>query len=180
MNDNDEDIRALWRDEGRAALPESPRDLPRASRLPGERLRRRLGWDALLKLVIALALPVAWPFLTAADSVLRALMVGLFVVCLGLGVWQWIWVRSWPVAPLDRDIRSQLSGDLERWNRLRWRLALLFGATPAMAWQLHQFVYYAVTRGTLAPSGVVQFAFAFAGGPVLWLAAAWAHNGALC
>jgi hypothetical protein len=50
-------------------------------------------------------------------------------------------------------------------------LAVLLGATPAMAWQIYQLAYLATNPGSSAR--LANLIFLTAGGPLLWLLASW-------
>jgi len=175
VNENEPDLRGIWQ-QIQPKISESLTEqvsIPRNSCLPGERFRRRLIWDTLYKLIIVLAFPVAWMLMDRPEQTLVFFLVGLFFLCVILGIWQWVWVRSWPDNVLGQNLNSQLKQDLNRWDRRIVPLSFLLGATPALVWQLQQLIYYAFTKGRLEPSGLRAWFFALAGGPVLWIIASW-------
>jgi len=171
----DQELREVWDlakpERIEPHLGEQP--LPRVSQLPGERLQRRIFWDAIVKLLVPLALLAAGPQLVGRGSAFLLFWGLLLAGTLALGLWQLSWVRSWARASRGDALLNCLQGNVRLWERRRWPLALLLGATPALVWQIHQCLYYLLEKGGFHISGIVAGLMLFLGGAVLWLFSTW-------
>lgn len=173
MSDERDDLREMWLEESAGSVP--PPDAPPRGAAEGRsetaRLRRRVRFDGWLKLS-------ALPFLGAALTMFAGRMnvaawgaAGFSLLGLVLGIGQLAWSAGWsrPDAPLP--LAQALKTDMETWRRRGPALALLLGATPALAFQVYILAYLALNPASF--SRFANQAMLVAGGPLLWLLAYW-------
>lgn len=188
MSPERDELQDLWRRAERAAEPvpstetlaaPPPRTGPLSGRAMAARLRRRVRRDGWIKLA-------AIPFLLAAISRFAhrltpaaAGVLGFSLLAVLLGVAQIAWSGRWREADAASPLREALVAGLAAWRRRRTPLALLLGATPALAWQVYQLAYLAMSAHRPGPPDLVNLLFLIAGGPVIWLASAWMHRARL-
>ena len=176
MNPQRDELQELWRAERAAAgdasgAGGSPPGGEAPGRAQADLLRRSIRLDGWLKIGAIVFLAAAIPLFAGR---LNAAVWGVFAfafLAAALGIFQLAWIRSWrrdaPPLPLARS----LAVELDLWRRRRPLLALLLGATPALAWQVYQLAYLALNPGSSGKP--VNLVFLVAGGPLLWLLASW-------
>jgi hypothetical protein len=168
-----DDLRELWLAEsaGPVRPPEAPVPGAKAGRSETARLKSRVRLDGWLKLC-------ALPFLGAAMTVFAGMMniaawgaVGFALLCAALGIIQLAWCAGWERHDAPLPLAQALAADVETWRRRRPALALLLGATPALAFQVYVLAYLALNPAGF--SRIANQAMLVAGGPLLWLLASW-------
>jgi hypothetical protein len=176
MSTQQDDLQELWQKEkaeaeevpGQACVP--PTDLARG-KAEAERLRRRIRFDGWLKIGALLFLGAALPLFAGRLSAAAWGVLGFSLLAVALGIFQVAWSASWREGSAALPLSTSLTADLELWRRRRPALAVLLGATPALAWQVYQLAYLAMNPGS---SGrLLNLLFLAAGGPLLWLLASW-------
>jgi hypothetical protein len=173
MNGENDHIRDMWLKESAGSVrpPEASPPGAAAARSETARLRHRVRFDGWLKLC-------SLPFIGGALTVFAGRMsaaswgaIGVALLCAILGIVQLAWSAGWerPDAPLP--LAQALIADMETWRRRRPALALLLGATPALAFQVYVLAYLALHPASFAR--LANQAMLVAGGPLLWLLASW-------
>jgi len=176
MNPQRDNLQELWQAEKRdtknvsnvagSLLPDIPQ-----GRAEADRLRRSVRRDGWLKIGALLFLLAAFPLFAGrfGAGVIGVLAFSLLAVA--LGIVQVAWSGSWREKNSALPLANALAADLELWRRRRLGLALLLGATPALAWQIYQLAYLAMNPGS--SDRLANLLFLTAGGPLLWLLASW-------
>jgi hypothetical protein len=175
MSQQRDELQDLWRTESAAgnvpgATNASKPNAP-AGQAEADRLRRSVRRDGWLKIGALLFLSAAFPLFSGRSS---AVVWGVFafsLLAIVLGVVQVVWSKSWREGNAALPLTQGLAADLELWRRRRPALAVLLGATPALAWQIYQLAYLAMNPGSSAR--LANLLFLTAGGPLLWLLASW-------
>ena len=176
MNPQLDELQELWRTESADAGDASVTSgsLPRgeaAGRAQGDRLRRRIRLDGWLKISAVIFLGAALPLFAGRFSTAAWGVFAFALLAIALGVFQVAWSGRWRIEKDAHTLSASLAADLELWRRRRPALAILLGATPALAWQVYQLAYLAMNPGS---SGrLLNLLFLVAGGPLLWLLASW-------
>jgi hypothetical protein len=176
MNTQPDDLQELWRKEKAepGAVPVKAGVLP-PDPAPGkaevDRLRRSVRRDGWLKIGALLFLLAAIPQFSGRFGVGVFGVLGFSLLAVALGIVQVAWSGSWREENSALPLADALAADLELWRRRRFGLALLLGATPALAWQIYQLAYLAMNPGS--SSRLANLIFLTAGGPLLWLLASW-------
>jgi len=174
MNPQRDELQELWRKESADAVPGTKGSLPggeAAGRAEAARLRRSVRRDGWLKIGALLFLGAAVPLFAGRFSDAAWGVLGFSLLAVALGIFQVAWSASWRQENAALPLSASLAADLELWRRRRPALAVLLGATPALAWQVYQLAYLALNPGS---SGrLLNLLFLAAGGPLLWLLASW-------
>ncbi len=144
---------------------------PAQGKAEAERLRRRIRFDGWLKVGALIFLGAAFPLFTGRFSAAAWGVLGFSLLAVVLGFLQVAWSASWPRESAALPLCQSLAADLELWRRRRPALAMLLGATPALAWQIYQLAY--LTMNPEFAGRLVNLLFLTAGGPLLWLLASW-------
>lgn len=173
MNSERDQLREMWREESGGASPAAA--VPAAVRALGMshagRLRRRVRSDGWIKLCALLFLGAAFPLLAGRMNAAAWGAIGFALLGCALGAVQLAWIANWRPQDAPLPLAQALADDLETWRRRRPALALLLGATPALAFQIYILAYLALNpAGTARTANLV---FLIAGGPLLWLLASW-------
>ena len=174
MNPQRDELQELWRKESAGPVPDTKSALPKgetAGRAETSRLRRSVRRDGWLKIGALIFLGAALPLFAGRFSAAAWGVLGFSLLTVVLGVFQVAWSGSWRQESAALPLAASLAADLELWRRRRPALAVLLGATPALAWQVYQLAYLA-----LNPEGsgrLLNLLFLVAGGPLLWLLATW-------
>jgi hypothetical protein len=173
MNSEQDDLRELWLQEnaGAARPPEAPLPDATAGMSETARLRRRVRLDGWMKLAVLLVLGASLPFLAGRMNAAAWAAVGFSLLGVVLGAVQLAWSSGWNGQDAPLPLAQGLANDLDSWRRRRPALALLLGATPALAFQIYVLAYLALNparAGRLA-----NLLLLAAGGPLLWLLASW-------
>ena len=178
MSAQHDELRELWRKEN-AEAGEAPGQAgvmpgdPARGRAEAERLRRRIRYDGWLKIGALIFLGAAFPLFAGRSGIGVYGALGFSLLAVALGILQVAWSASWRHENSALPLSQSLAADLELWRRRRPALAMLLGATPALAWQVYQLAYLAMNPGR---SGrLVNLLFLTVGGPLLWLLASWRH-----
>jgi len=174
MNGQQDPLQELWKKENAGANNDPLPALPSArirGQAEAERLRRSVANDGWLKLIAVIVIPAAW--ITFADRLSFPVwgVLGFLLLSIVLGAFQIAWSGKWRDESKAGPLAEALSGDLQIWRRRRPWLALLLGATPALAWQVYQLAYLAMNPGSVAH--LANILFLVAGGPLLWLLTSW-------
>lgn len=173
MNGEHDELREMWLKESAGSVRpgEAPPPGPVAGRSETVRLRRRVRFDGWVKLC-------ALPFIGAAMTVFAGSMnaaslgaAGFALLCAVLGIIQIAWSSSWERQGAPLPLAQALAADMETWRRRRPALALLLGATPALAFQVYIMAYLALNPASFGR--LANQALLVAGGPLLWLLASW-------
>ena len=173
MSDERDKLREMWLEESAGAVrpPDAPPRGAAEGRSETARLRRRVRFDGWLKLG-------ALPFLGAALTMFAGRMniaawgaAGFALLCAILGIIQLAWCAGWSRQDAPLPLAQALATDVETWRRRRPALALLLGATPALAFQVYILAYLALNPASF--SRLANQAMLVAGGPLLWLLASW-------
>jgi hypothetical protein len=136
-----------------------------------DRLRRSVRRDGWLKIAALIFLGAALPlFIGRLDAAIWGIF-GFSLLAVALGIAQVAWSGGWREKNSALPLARALAADLEIWRRRRFGLAVLLGATPALAWQIYQLAYLAMNPGSSAR--LTNLLFMTAGGPLLWLLASW-------
>jgi hypothetical protein len=176
MSTQQDDLQQLWRKEkagakeapGQAGVPPAN---PARGKAEAESLRRRIRFDGWLKIGALVFLGAALPLFAGRFSAAAWGVLGFSLLAVALGIFQVAWSTSWRQGSAALPLSASLAADLELWRRRRPALALLLGATPALAWQVYQLAYLAMNPGS---SGrLANLLFLAAGAPLLWLLASW-------
>ncbi|MCU0277060.1 MAG: hypothetical protein MUF02_09475 [Acidobacteria bacterium] len=174
MNPQRDELQELWRKESTDIGVGAKGPLPKgeaAGRAEASRLRRSVRRDGWLKIGALLFLGAALPLFAGRFSAAAWGVLGFSLLAVVLGIFQVAWSSSWRQESASLPLAASLAADLEVWRRRRPALAVLLGATPALAWQVYQLAYLALNPGR---SGrLVNLLFLTAGGPLLWLLATW-------
>jgi hypothetical protein len=176
MNPQRDELQELWRTENAAAGDAAAASgaLPRgeaSGRAQEDRLRRRIRLDGRLKISAVIFLGAALPLFAGRFSAAAWGVFAFALLAIALGVFQLAWSNRWRMGKEARPLSLSLAADLELWRRRRLALAILLGATPALAWQVYQLAYLAMNPGRSAR--LLNLLFLVAGGPVLWMLASW-------
>lgn len=176
MNMQKDELQELWNGHNAAARYVSgqtealPRDLSKG-RSEVDRLRRSVRRDGWLKIAALIFLGAAMPmFIGRLDASIWGIF-GFSLLAVALGIAQVAWSGSWREKNSALPLAQALAADLEIWRRRRFGLAVLLGATPALAWQIYQLAYLAMNPGSSAR--LANLLFLTIGGPLLWLLASW-------
>ncbi len=173
MNSEQDDLRELWLQENAGAVSPTKAPLPDAAagRSETARLRRRVRLDGWMKLLVLLVLGAALPLLAGRMNAAAWAAVGFSLLGAVLGAAQLAWSSGWSGQNTPLPLAQGLASDLDSWRRRRPALALLLGATPALAFQIYVLAYLALNPGSSGK--LVNLIFLVAGGPLLWLLASW-------
>ncbi len=169
MNTQRDELQELWQKEkvDSAAVPIHIVK----GRTEVDRLRRSVRRDGWLKIGALLFLLAALPLFAGRSGVGFYGVLVFSLLAVTLGIVQVAWSGSWRETNSARPLAQGLAAELELWRRRRPALAVLLGATPALAWQVYQLAYLAMNPGSSAR--LVNLLFLTAGGPLLWLLASW-------
>jgi len=176
MNPQPDELQELWRQRNESDSTPSPRStaLPRRSPSGGSaaaRMRRRIRRDGWLKFAILPVLVLALPLMTNRQGPAFWGTLALSLLAVLLGIFQVVWSSTWSEAEAGQPLYKGLTNTLELWRRRRPALVVLLGATPALAWQVYQLAYLAMNPASAEK--LVNLLFLTAGGPILWVLAAW-------
>ncbi len=176
MSTQQDELKELWRKE-KAEVGETPGQVgvpptdPARGKAEAERLRRRIRFDGWLKIGGLLFLGAAVPLFAGRFDAAAWGVLGFSLLAVALGIFQVVWSGSWRNENAALPLSRTLAADLELWRRRRPALAVLLGATPALAWQVYQLAYLAMNPGYAGR--LPNLLFLTAGGPLLWLLASW-------
>lgn len=172
MNGEHDELREMWLKESAGSVPPSEAPPPAAAgRSETARLRRRVRLDGWLKLC---ALPFIGAVLTVFAGRMNAASMGatgFALLCAVLGIIQLAWSAGWERQGAPLPLTQALAVDMEIWRRRRPALALLLGATPALAFQVYILAYLALNPASFGR--LANQALLIAGGPLLWLLVSW-------
>lgn len=175
MNQQRDELQDIWKTASASAdvpdIKEIPKSAIRKGFAEADRLQRSVRRDGWLKIGALLFLGAAFPMF--ADRLSTAVwgVLGFSLLAVALGIAQVIWSGSWREKNSALPLAQGLAADLELWRRRRPGLAVLLGATPALAWQIYQLAYLAMNPAF--PRKLANLLFLTAGGPLLWLLASW-------
>ncbi|MBN2344858.1 MAG: hypothetical protein JXO51_00600 [Candidatus Aminicenantes bacterium] len=173
MNSERDDLREMWLEESAGAVrpPEAPPPGATTGRSETVRLRSRARLDGWLKTSLLLVLGAALPLFAGRMNAAAWGAIGCSLLGVILGIVQLAWSSKWRAPGPPCPLAQGLAADLETWRRRRPFLALLLGATPALAFQIYLLAYLALNP---ASSGrLANLLLLAAGGPLLWLLASW-------
>lgn len=174
MNRRQDPLQELWKKESAGAGNAVPAALPpdhAKGKAEAERLRRRVRADGWLKLAALIILPAALLTGPGRLSLPAWGILAFMALSVAMGAFQVAWSCAWGDGGAAGPLARTLSDDLVHWRRRRPALAVLLGATPALAWQVYQLGYLTMNPGSA--SRLVNLLFLTAGGPLLWLLASW-------
>jgi hypothetical protein len=175
MNQQRNELQDIWKTTSSSANIPDTKEIPKLDIRSGfaeeDRLRRSVRRDGWLKTGTLLFLGAAFSLFSGRFTIAVWGVLGFSLLAIVMGIVQIVWSGNWREGNCARPLSQSLAAELELWRRRRLVLAMLLGATPALAWQIYQLAYLVMNPGSVAR--LANLIFLTAGGPLLWLLASW-------